>query len=191
MTDLLLEKIELRAHPISGHVSPHAIIHRKLAYFTEEPVTGSDALDEYKTARFNLIQGDTPSQRVSFDIRSYPGFPEDVVSIYLSDDVSSRDAAFYIDKIIDALSLPATAVTWKRGQPYEHGKVRRHPEDRLSGLDIHNIISNRKRFPFGMWATFEELKAKIEQFMSLTAHDLELDGEGLPNWVAIIAPGPK
>jgi hypothetical protein len=118
--------IRVCSYPPDLEVVPHAIFWRPLASFTMEVRKDEDDLDEFEGASFLIGNG------ISFDLRKYAGHPNFTVSVYLPMQIENQmEIDRIIDRLIEELALPKTAVRWRRGWDFRPGKVARDPEDRL------------------------------------------------------------
>src|SRR5205085_9064553 len=107
-------------------VLPQAIFWRPIIYFTTTFREDEDGLDRFRAVTFVI------DNRLTFDLRSYRGFPEQTVTVYLPFEMQTEehiDAA--VEMVITETTVPKHAVAWRRGWEFEFGSVRRQNADRL------------------------------------------------------------
>ncbi len=150
-------------------VVPHAIIWRPLRYFTNNIRKGEDDLDQYQGASFAI------GNDIRFDLRSYRRHPGLTVTLYLPDEADESDAKIneILDIVFKAMSVPPTAVAWRRGQAFEYGKLERPKEDRLLEPEARILVLKIAVQQPGRSAPTEFLKKEVPKYTELSVKDHE------------------
>jgi len=150
-------------------VVPHAIFWRPLKYFTLIIRDGEDGLDMFKGASFAL------GNDIRFDLRVYRGHlnPEFTVTLYLPLDVKGeKTISEIIDRVMTEMVIPMTAAAWKRGQPFEFGKLERQKGDRLIEKEARTIVLKIAGSQPDRKATMKLLRDEVPKFIQLSPNDL-------------------
>lgn len=151
-------------------VVPQAIFWRPLRYFTLIVRDGQDGLDMFKGASF-AIGNDT-----RFDLRVYRGHlnPEFTVTLYLPLEVTDEQViAEVIERVMKEMVIPMTAAAWKRGQPFEFGKLERQKADRLVEEEARTIVLKIAGSQSNRRASMKLLRDEVPKFVQLSPSDLE------------------
>ncbi|GAP24932.1 hypothetical protein GLF_1814 [Gluconobacter frateurii NBRC 101659] len=107
-------------------ISPEAIFWRPLLWFCKEHKKSSDDLDEFNYVTYDI------GNRLRFELRFYNGHPAGTTTFYLSREFgNSDDIQHAINRAIDELHLPKSAIAWRRGIEFQYGKLDRIAKDRL------------------------------------------------------------
>ena len=158
----------LRYDP-ANDVVPQAILWRPLKYFTFIIRDGQDELDLFKGASFAI------GNDIRFDLRVYRGHPnpEYTVTVYLPYEVTDeKQISETLDRIIKEMLIPLTAVAWRRGQPFEYGKLERPKGDRLVEEEARTIVLKIAGSQPNRKATMKLLRDQVPTFIQLSSHDL-------------------
>jgi hypothetical protein len=150
-----------------GDVVPQAIFWRPVNYFTAVIRESADDLDDYTFATFEV------GNWLRFDLRRYAAHPEFTSTLYLSLALADpADIRHAIARVVGELRVPSLAVAWRRGEPFEFGRLTRRagdrlrePEARLLALKIAAQMPNRQ-------ATTEELIERAPEFFLPSEVDL-------------------
>lgn len=149
-------------------VAPQAIFWRPLRWFTMVIREGEDDLDTYQGASFAI------GNEVSFDLRYYRGHPELTVTLYLPADIEDKDRITkVINTIIEQMFIPLTAVAWRRGWPFQYGKLERPREDRLREWEARIIMLKIAAQQPKRAASTSFLKREVSKYIQLSSADLE------------------
>lgn len=151
-------------------VVPHAIFWRPLRYFTLIVRDGEDGLDMFKGASFAI------GNDIRFDLRIYRGHlnPEFTVTLYLPLEVTDENLiADIIERVMKEMVIPMTAAAWKRGQPFEFGRLKRQKADRLIEEEARTIVLKIAAGQSNRRATMKLLRDEVPKFIQLSAGDLE------------------
>lgn len=151
-------------------VIPHVIIWRPLRYFTTNIRKGKDDLDHYQGASFEI------GNSIRFDLRSYRGHPGLTVTLYLPDEGEFEDDVRVneiLDIVFKEMSIPPTAVAWRRGQAFEYGKLERLKEDRLREPEARILVLKIAAQQPGRSASTKFLKKEVPKYTELSAKDRE------------------
>jgi hypothetical protein len=151
-------------------VVPQAIFWRPLKYFTLIVRDGEDGLDMFKGASFAI------GNEIHFDLRVYRGHlnPEFTVTLYLPLEVTDdKVIAEIIDRVMKEMVVPMTAAAWKRGQPFQFGKLERQKADRLVEDEARTIVLKIAGSRSDRTASMELLRAEVPKFIQLSAGDLK------------------
>jgi hypothetical protein len=147
-------------------VAPQAIIWRPLKYFTMIVRDGEDGLDHHKAASFAI------GNEIKFDLRVYRGHPEVTVTLYLPDDeTDEKRINEIIDLIIKQMSIPLTAVAWRRGQSFEYGKLERRRDDRLLEPEARILVLKIAAQQPNRAASTKFLKQEVPKYVELSSAD--------------------
>jgi hypothetical protein len=149
-------------------VVPQAIFWRPLRYFTLTIRDGEDGLDMFKGASFSI------GNDIRFDLRVYRGHlnPNFTVTLYLPPDVKDESAvSVIIDRVVKEMVVPLTAVTWRRGQPFEYGKVERQKHDRLNETEARTLVLKIAGSQPDRAATMSLLRDEVPKFVELSPSD--------------------
>jgi hypothetical protein len=160
----------LRYDP-DGEVVPQAIIWRSLRYCTLVIREGQDDLDKFNGATF-LIGND-----IRFDLRVYRGHihPEVTVTLYLPEDVrDEQQIAETVSTVIREMSIPVSAVAWRRGQPFRFGRLDRSPGDRLRESEARILILKIAASQPKRVVTINKLREEVPKYFDLSAIDRRL-----------------
>ena len=149
-------------------VIPQAILWRTIYCFALQPDRCEDELDQFDSASFTI------GNQISFDLRHYDGHPESTVTIYLPLKTPPEgDITAAVDVVLSGLEVPDSGVAWKRGEPFEFGRLPRRHEDRLRESEARllalKIAAECKNFE----ASTTYIKERIPEIVPLTAKDLE------------------
>ena len=150
-------------------VAPHAVIWRPLRYFTRAIRQGTDDLDEFEGASFSI------GNEIKFDLRVYRGHlhPEATVTLYLPEELTDeRRISDTISKVVDEMSIPSTAVAWRRGQEFEYGELNRPPGDRLHAKEARLLALKIASAQPRSTVTVEKLREEILNYFDLSPIDL-------------------
>jgi hypothetical protein len=172
-----------RTTPLSDFdLVPQAILARSILYFTIKPFEDTDDLDHFQGAAFTL------GNNCHFALRNYRGHPKRTVTLYFEyDDRNIAEVNNLIDEIIEHLQLPKSAVAWRRGESYEFGQFKIHPdrlferEARILTLKIAATFARNR-------ASTSEIKARVPDYMELGKEDwLPYKNRGVePRWRQIV-----
>ncbi len=149
-------------------VVPQAIIWRPLRYFTLTIRDGQDGLDRFKAASFAI------GNDVRFDLRVYRGHPspEYTVSLYLPTDVTGdQRISEVIGIIINEMVIPLTAIAWRRGQPFEYGRLERPAADRLREPEARLLVLKIAAEQDDLTASVELLRGEVPKHYQLSLED--------------------
>ncbi len=155
-------------------VAPQAILWRPLNYFTLVIRDGQDELDLYKGATFEI------GNNIRFDLRVYRGHPnpEVTVTLYLpfvltnESEIANENAINEtLDRIIKEMLLPRTAIAWRRGQPFEYGKLERPKRDRLVETEARVVVLKIAGSQPDRTATMKLLRDEVPKFVELSSSD--------------------
>ena len=150
-------------------VVPQAIFWRPLKYFTLVVRDGEDGLDMFKGASFTI------GNDIRFDLRVYRGHlnPEFTVTLYLPLEVNNeQDIADIVERVMKEMVIPMTAAAWKRGQPFEFGKIERQKDDRLVEEEARTIVLKIAGSQSNRRASMKLLRDELPKFVQLSASDL-------------------
>jgi hypothetical protein len=150
-------------------VVPQAIFWRPLKYFTLIIRDGVDGLDMFKGASFAI------GNDIRFDLRVYRGHlnPEFTVTLYLPLEVTDEKViSEIVERVMKEMVIPMTAAAWKRGQPFEFGKLERQKADKLVEDEARTIVLKIAGSQPGGRATMKLLRDQVPKFIQLSAHDL-------------------
>lgn len=166
-----------------GDVVPQAIFWRPIEYFATKVRSGEDDLDYYKFATYGI------DNQLTFDLRHYAGHPVRTVTMYLplsfSDVKEVREA---ITLVVVSFLLPKSAVAWRRGEPFQYGRLERpardrlrEPEARLLALKIAAGMPDRR-------ASTQQLIDSASKFFAPSPNDLQPSSTRplQPQWHQII-----
>lgn len=151
-------------------VVPQAIIWRPLRYFTLIIREGHDDLDWYQGASFRI------GNDVVFDLRVYRGHihADVTVTLYLPADVRNESRiSEIVDRVIEEMAIPLTAVAWRRGQKFHFGKLERSSKDRLLEREARVLILKIAASQPDRSATIRKLREEIPKHFDLSAADKE------------------
>jgi hypothetical protein len=149
-------------------VVPQAIIWRPLRYFTLTIRDGQDGLDKFKAASFAI------GNEIRFDLRVYRGHPspEFTVSLYLPSEVTDeKRISEVIDIIIEEMVIPMTAIAWRRGQPFEYGKLERPARDRLGEREARLLVLKIAAEQSDLTASVKLLQDEVPKHYQLSSGD--------------------
>lgn len=151
-------------------VVPHAIFWRPLRYFTLIFRDGEDGLDMFKGASFTI------GNDIRFDLRVYRGHlnPKFTVTLYLPLEVTDEKViADIIERVMKEMVIPMTAAAWKRGQPFEFGRLERQKADRLVEEEARTIVLKIAASQSNRIASMKLLRDEVPKFVELSVSDLE------------------
>ncbi len=151
-------------------VVPHAIFWRPLKYFTLIVRDGEDGLDTFKGASFAI------GNDIQFDLRVYRGHlnPEFTVTLYLPLEVTDEKViADIVERVVKEMVIPITAAAWKRGQPFEFGRLERQKADRLVEEEARTIVLKIAGSQSNHTASMKLLRDEVPKFVQLSTGDLK------------------
>ncbi len=148
-------------------VVPQAIFWRPLRYFTMCIRAGEDDLHLYQAASFAI------GNEIKFDLRVYRGHPELTVTLYLPDSVSDENIITEtIDLVIRGMVIPLAAVAWRRGRPFEYGRLERQKlDDRLREHEARIIVLKIAAQQRTRTASTSLLKKEVPKYIELSPID--------------------
>lgn len=147
-------------------VIPQAIIWRPLRYFTTKVREGRDELDGFEGASFEI------GNNIRFDLRTYRGHPRLTVTLYLADEIEDETLiTSIIDKVIQEMVIPVSAVAWRRGQPFEYGKLERPKADRLHEAEARILALKIAAQQPNRRASTSFLKKEVPKYIELSSKD--------------------
>lgn len=166
-----------------GDVVPQAIFWRPIEYFSAKVRSGEDELDSFRFATYGI------GNQLTFDLRHYAGHPARTVTMYLPLSISKlKDIREATTLVVGGLLLPTLAVAWRRGEPFEYGRLERpardrlrEPEARLLALKIAAGMPDRR-------ASTQQLIERASKFFVPSSIDLQPSSTRplQPQWHQII-----
>ncbi len=149
-------------------VSPQAIFWRPIKYFSMKVRSEEDELDRYEAVAYLV------GNHLHFELRAYAGHPPNTVTLYLSfEQQDSSEIGMLIDEVIKRLVVPKTAVAWRRGQPFEYGRLDKPKDDRLYEREARILaLKIAATFP-NRTASTDVIKQRIPEFFELSPTDMK------------------
>lgn len=146
---------------------PQAIVWRPIRYFSTYVRTDQDDLDTFEVASFDV------GNDYRFDLRHYGGHPPLTVTIYLPQFIEDlRIINSALDYVLKELTVPAKAVAWRRGQPFEYGVLHRSTDDRLREQEARVVALKIAARRLNRTVTTEHIKRELPKIFPLSAIDL-------------------
>lgn len=159
--------VRVLQHDLDYDVVPQAIIWRPLRYFTSVFREGKDGLDHYIGASFAI------GNDIQFALRSYRGHPGLTITLYLPHDVEDESRiSEIIDTVISEMLIPQSAVAWRRGQPFEYGRLERPKDDRLREPEARILVLKIAATKTNRSASTTTLKREVPEYTELSPKDL-------------------
>ena len=146
-------------------VAPQAIFWRPIKYFSATIRDGVDDLDTFKAASF--VSGN----KLTFELRCYYGHPQHTTTLYLSPDTDDNDVQDIIDFIISGMSIPKTAIAWRRGWTFEYGVLEPQISDRLREPEARILALKIAGSRQGRSAPTSYIKKAIPEYTVLSETD--------------------
>ncbi|MDB5691687.1 MAG: hypothetical protein JWO81_750 [Alphaproteobacteria bacterium] len=169
---------------IDLEVVPQAIIWRPIHWFTRRVRQEEDDLDRYKAIAY-IVGND-----LSFEVRNYQGDEPNTSTLYLPFEHAHEDQLVQreIGSATRRLSVPINAVAWRRGDPFEPGKIERPPQDRIREAEARDLALKIAASQPNRTATTEFIKNAVPDLVELSPADLIPSGarNGEPLWRQIV-----
>lgn len=176
--------LRLRIGSLGIHVVPQAIFWRPMRWFTADLRIEEDDLDQFTVVAY-VIGND-----LSFELRAYAGDEPNTSTLFLPFETADADAVVQreIGSAVRRLSVPLNAVAWRRGIPFELGRLERPRADRLREPEARDLALKIASGRPNRTATTELIKNAIPGLVELSPVDLtpSIGRNGEPLWRQIV-----
>ena len=170
--------------PLDLEVVPQAIIWRPIRWFACSVRQEEDDLDRYQAITYIL------GNDLSFEMRNYGGHEPNTSTLYLPFEHADKDELVQreIGSVTRRLSVPVNAVAWRRGEPFEPGKIERPLRDRIREPEARNLALKIAAGQPDRTATTEFIKNAVPSLVELSPTDLIPSSarNGEPLWRQIV-----
>jgi hypothetical protein len=151
---------------LDSEVLPQAIFWRPLLYFTTSYREEEDDFDRFQVITFTI------DNDLSFDLRTYRGHPNQIVTVYFPFKMQAVDEILpAIELVIAETAIPKVAVAWQRGWEFELGALRRQDLDRLREPEARILALKIAARRPGRRVTTEYIKQQVPNYYPLSEFD--------------------
>jgi hypothetical protein len=164
--------------PIEREMTPQAIFWRPIAYFSATTRFAEDNLDDYRCVSY-AIDDDV------FELRTYRGQPQSTTSLYLPEETEDQPGILsFIDRFLEASTVPRISIAWKRGDAYRYGELTRAKDDRLLEKEAEILALKIASGSQGMIGSVAYIESQLPLFYSPSTIDNEPSSpsEERPRW---------